>query len=376
MSNLAYQDKFISDTGFQDQYIEKVEVLNKVKLATLLPDNEHMTAKMVAEYFEVDYNSTIKPLIFRKRSILEQDGLRTLKGAGLKEFKAKLQGATLSATAHLTIIPRRAILRIGMMLQDSEVAEHLRTYLLNIEEKSTKEQRSQSLDHLGTWTPKEELILLDCFYSTINNGGSLNEAAQKASEKINHTKAACLLRYTKKLKNIITDESFFETVKSNKRNKRRKNNKIVSIVDEVAENTTTNKVDMEKLDQIHNSQTVMVDIMFTQNNNLMNDVFRLTEENKQLILKVKEQESEIAIKDILMTDKDRQIVIINENNIALLEENKTLKKNFATFKTRVANAQYALSGKTPEKKRQQHEKENSRTGMNYKIKDGVPVFES
>ncbi|WP_052292924.1 phage antirepressor KilAC domain-containing protein [Desulfofarcimen acetoxidans] len=46
----------------------------------------------------------------------------------------------------LTIIPRRAILRIGMLLRDSEVAKTVRSYLLNVEERASATQRQQAME--------------------------------------------------------------------------------------------------------------------------------------------------------------------------------------------------------------------------------------
>ena len=44
-------------------------------------------------------------------------------------------------TRGLKVFPRRAILRIGMLLRDSEIAKEIRTALLNIEEKTSDETK-------------------------------------------------------------------------------------------------------------------------------------------------------------------------------------------------------------------------------------------
>lgn len=44
------------------------------------------------------------------------------------------------------LFPRRTILRVGMLLRDSEVAKEVRTQLLNIEEKSSAEARTHDID--------------------------------------------------------------------------------------------------------------------------------------------------------------------------------------------------------------------------------------
>lgn len=45
------------------------------------------------------------------------------------------------------VFPICAILRIGMLLRDSEIAREIRIQLLNIEEAVTDEQRTIAIDH-------------------------------------------------------------------------------------------------------------------------------------------------------------------------------------------------------------------------------------
>jgi hypothetical protein len=78
-------------------------------------------------------------VIERHRDELEENGLQVLSGAGLKEYHSSLMSVSNNVrpfstkTRYLTIIPRRALLRIGMLLRDSEVASMVRSYLLNVE---------------------------------------------------------------------------------------------------------------------------------------------------------------------------------------------------------------------------------------------------
>lgn len=45
------------------------------------------------------------------------------------------------------IFPKRAILRVGMLLRDSEVAKEVRTQLLNIEENTAAEVKTYEIDY-------------------------------------------------------------------------------------------------------------------------------------------------------------------------------------------------------------------------------------
>ncbi|HHB2937638.1 MULTISPECIES: hypothetical protein [Bacillus cereus group] len=48
---------------------------------------------------------------------------------------------------NVALFPKRAILRIGMLLRDSEVAKEVRTQLLNIEENTATEIKTYEIDH-------------------------------------------------------------------------------------------------------------------------------------------------------------------------------------------------------------------------------------
>ena len=130
MENIVSQDLMLVESKtMRDQYSDKVEVLDKVKALTLLPDDMHVTTEMAANYYEVGVEA-IRSLIKDRKHELEEDGLCVLKGEKVKSFKNLTQLKIKSK--HLTIIPKRAILRIGMLLRDSEVAKAVRTQLLNM----------------------------------------------------------------------------------------------------------------------------------------------------------------------------------------------------------------------------------------------------
>lgn len=97
---------------------------------------------MVADYYEVGVEA-IKSLIKDHRDELTSDGLKVLSSIEFKDlarsFEDKGMFGFSSKTRGLTLIPRRAILRIGMLLRDSQVARTVRTYLLNVEEEARAE---------------------------------------------------------------------------------------------------------------------------------------------------------------------------------------------------------------------------------------------
>jgi hypothetical protein len=135
-NNAANSEALVESRSLRDQYAGRTEVLDKVKKLSMLPDDVNVTVEMAANYYEVEIGA-IKMITVRHREELEQDGMRVLKGQQYKDFVSNIllpANYDVSArTRSLTIIPRRAILRIGMLLRDSAVARAVRDYLLNVE---------------------------------------------------------------------------------------------------------------------------------------------------------------------------------------------------------------------------------------------------
>jgi len=137
----------VESKSMRDQMVSNVtdermnEVLNKVKGLILLPDNLHTTVKDVAYYYEVDIDAIESHIRHNKDELIE-DGMKVLKGKELSAFKAECQ--IESRAGSLTIIPRRGILRLGMLLRNSLIAKSVRTYLLNVENNADIELKMQS----------------------------------------------------------------------------------------------------------------------------------------------------------------------------------------------------------------------------------------
>ena len=148
-ARLNNSEEILESRSIRDRYADQVDVLNKVKKLSMLPDDIHVTVEMAANYYEVEVN-TLKQIIKRHRGELESDGFKVLIGSQLDEFVRYTMypanyGISLK-TRSLTLLPRRAVLRIGMLLRDSEVAKTVRSYLLNVEEKASDKQRQQAME--------------------------------------------------------------------------------------------------------------------------------------------------------------------------------------------------------------------------------------
>lgn len=163
-----YEDSIIMDAAKRDELADRFEVLEKVKALLLVDALDMATVKQVANFYEVSEDA-IKKVSSRHMDELKQDGLTTAKVNDFRKghlvpTNRKIRGAvefyingsetqTVSNAKGLRMFPRRAILRIGMLLRDSKVAAEVRTQLLNIEEKANAETKVADIND------EQELLL-------------------------------------------------------------------------------------------------------------------------------------------------------------------------------------------------------------------------
>jgi len=152
--------QLVEQKNLRDQCINQIEDLEKVKKLFLLPEFNVMTMKMVADYYEVDYD-TLRKCYQLNANEINPDGVI------LKSYKDFLtgKGFALESTAKgkvilsinnditleipnrgVKVFSQRAILRIGMLLRDSPIAIQVRTQLLNVFEHSTDEQKTADIN--------------------------------------------------------------------------------------------------------------------------------------------------------------------------------------------------------------------------------------
>ncbi|MCC0645452.1 hypothetical protein KGF41_14390 [Clostridioides sp. ZZV14-6150] len=128
-------EKLIENKELRDRNIDRVDVLEHVKEILTLANTDFSTVELVSDYYEVD-RDTIKKLIQRNRIELELDGLKLYKYNDIAEVLANSEkGLDIKfkiPSRGLILIPKRAILKIGMLLRDSEIAKKVR-YLLSQE---------------------------------------------------------------------------------------------------------------------------------------------------------------------------------------------------------------------------------------------------
>ena len=159
----------------REEYIDRVDVLDKVKNLLLIPAMECMTMKQVADYYEVSVE-TIKGIYKYHKEEFVTDGaikhsISDIKNSiGVKYPNLKMDnikgGMIIEIDENTKIVvpnvgvilfPKRAILRVGMLLRDSVIAKEVRTQLLNIVEVAQEEKPEIITQEIQ----KEEDLLLN-----------------------------------------------------------------------------------------------------------------------------------------------------------------------------------------------------------------------
>ena len=132
----------------REEYIDRVDVLDKVKNLLVIPAMECMTMKQVANYYEVDIH-TIQICYTSNKDELDFKEIFKVTACDFKDLEQKHGKLIIHIDDNTTIeipnrgikmFPKRAILRVGMLLRDSVIAKEIRTQLLNIVEVAQEEK--------------------------------------------------------------------------------------------------------------------------------------------------------------------------------------------------------------------------------------------
>lgn len=154
-------DKLIENKKLRDAMMERTDILDKVKNLFLIPSLDMMTARQIAEFYEVDAN-TVKLCYQRNKKEIDSDGTIVKKSqdfakmsngtfctfrkeSSINVFEYEADGNKIQVVVSnrgVRCFSKRAILRFGMLLRDSSVAQEVRTQLLNIVEHTAEENPS------------------------------------------------------------------------------------------------------------------------------------------------------------------------------------------------------------------------------------------
>lgn len=114
----------------RDALADRADVLDRVGALMLLPGDAFATTDLVAGYYGVD-RKTVEKLVERNLDEVASDGFRVVRGSELTDIVSV--SALDRRISALAVFPKRAILRVGMLLRDSSVARKVRDALLDAE---------------------------------------------------------------------------------------------------------------------------------------------------------------------------------------------------------------------------------------------------
>lgn len=135
--------------------MERVGALERVKNVSYIPGTEYATTALVAEYYEVTIEA-IRKIVSRNKELLKKDGLKTLKGEEIIPMIPyhvsiirgsgyyEIENVKIAYNAN-TLFPRRTILRVGMLLQNSNVAKNVRTQILTVAGEREEESKKNAI---------------------------------------------------------------------------------------------------------------------------------------------------------------------------------------------------------------------------------------
>lgn len=149
----------ITDSGIREKLADHIEVLDRAGKLLTMPKVNMATTQQMADFFDVPL-TTVKSAYDRNKSEIDGDGVRVVHSRECVDagcvYRRGVKGLVYVKTENSEIVipnrgirlfPKRAVLRIAMLLTGSEVAKAIRTALLNLTEK-VEEKAPQLVDEM------------------------------------------------------------------------------------------------------------------------------------------------------------------------------------------------------------------------------------
>ena len=126
-----------------------VDFLDKLKAVQYLTEDMVLTIDQIANYYDAT-TEAVRTIIKRNRDEFESDAMIILKGDDLKDFKDSLclgqdEPSINMKTSQITLLTKRSLLRIGLIMTNNLMATKIRNYLLNLTEVATEEQKKWAI---------------------------------------------------------------------------------------------------------------------------------------------------------------------------------------------------------------------------------------
>ena len=166
----------------REDCINRVEVLDKVGELLLLPNTEYATTEQVANYYKVGIE-VVRKLFQRNKEELVHNGAITLGANKIVDDILRVDKMSIHKTKSGVLIgdnklnyrsnllfSKRAILNVGMLLRDSEVAKEIRTRLLDIVHDASKQNNNEEtiVENVVNEISEEKQLMLDRIEAEMN----------------------------------------------------------------------------------------------------------------------------------------------------------------------------------------------------------------
>lgn len=145
----------------RDQLASHTDVLRRVKAFCQLPTDTHIPTELVARFYGVPVD-TVKSLVKYNREELAANGYAVLARSDFAGSNFDLSNIDPRAR-QIAVFSLRAVLNVGMLLRDSEVAKEIRTRLLDIHQEHAESHRVPDLS-----TPEGVAYMAAMFHDTAN----------------------------------------------------------------------------------------------------------------------------------------------------------------------------------------------------------------
>lgn len=146
MSDVITETDILESRDVRNVRLDRVTAIDKVGTLVVLPDDVHATTEAVAAFYGVSVKA-IKSLVGRHRNELAESGRWVAQGSDLRELRNEAHEIDPD-TRSLALFTRRAVLNVGMLLRDSEVAKQVRAYLLEVEQLASPDLKKTAYQRL------------------------------------------------------------------------------------------------------------------------------------------------------------------------------------------------------------------------------------
>jgi hypothetical protein len=222
--------EIIKSSEQRNRLSEHTEILDKIKIIPYYPEELFVGINHASNFYNTTV-STIQSVISRHADEFKLDGVKKIDGDELKNYRLNVIKHDIvdvdgnqfigSKSRSYTIIPKRALLRIGMLLKKSDVAKQVRQYLLELEDIATTDQKKTAAltaneAYINSLSLEDDLKkqLLTYNYENKKQEESLSHAIKKCTILGLNKKESAILVQDAIINNIDIDNRILEVLKN------------------------------------------------------------------------------------------------------------------------------------------------------------------